>query len=66
MVRWRLGTRRRAALGDKLLDLANYAAAAMVFSQFIGPQPFSWTVVVGGVAAWLVFAAWAVWLIGEG
>ena len=39
MVRLRPGA--RAVFGEKLLDLANLAAAALVFGQFVGRQPLS-------------------------
>ena len=56
---------QRAMFGEKFLDLANYAAAALVFGQFVGEQRVSWEVILTGVATWLVFAAWAFWLTGE-
>jgi hypothetical protein len=34
----RLTTRQRVVFGEKLLDLANYAAAGLVFGQFVGQQ----------------------------
>jgi hypothetical protein len=61
----RLAASQRAVFGEKFLDLANYAAAALVFGQFVGEQRVSWEVMVTGVATWLVFAAWAFWLTGE-
>ena len=57
--------RQRALFADKLLDLANYAAAALVFGQFVSAQGVSWAVILMGVATWIVFAAWAFWLTGE-
>ncbi len=57
--------RRRALFGEKLLDLANYAAAALVFSQFVAQKPISWRVAVLGAAMWLAFAAVSYWLAGE-
>ena len=61
----RLAPSQRAVFGEKFLDLANYAAAALVFGQFVGEHRVSWEVMVTGVATWLVFAAWAFWLTGE-
>jgi hypothetical protein len=60
-----LTPRRRAVFGEKFLDLGNYAAAALVFSQFVGQQPVSWSVVVAGAVMWLVFAAVSFSLTGE-
>ena len=62
MVRLRPGP--RAAFGEKVLDLANFAAAALIFGQFVGTEPLSWTIVVTGVALWFVFASVALWLTG--
>jgi hypothetical protein len=56
---------QRAVFGEKFVDLANYAAAALVFGQFVGQQPFSWGILIGGITAWLVFAATSFWLMGE-
>ena len=57
--------RWRRQFGEKLLDLANYAVAALVFSQFVGQQPISWRVIVLGMAVWLALAASSYWLGGE-
>jgi hypothetical protein len=57
--------RWRRLLGDKLLDLANYAAAALVFSQFVSQQAISWRVVLAGMAMWSVLAVMSYWLAGE-
>jgi membrane protein YdbS with pleckstrin-like domain len=62
MVRLRPGA--RAVFGEKLLDLANLAAAALVFGQFVGRQPLSWTVIVTGVTIWFVIALIALWMMG--
>ncbi len=60
-----LTPRQRAVLGEKILDLANFAAAALVFSQFVGQQRVAWLVIVAGMAAWIGLASMAVWLMGE-
>jgi hypothetical protein len=57
MVRFNEG--QRVAFGHSLIELANFAAAALVFGQFVGQQPPSWMVMFGGIAVW-----WA--LIGIG
>ena len=60
-----LTPRQRAVLGEKVLDLANFAAAALVFSQFVGQQRVVWIVILAGGAAWIALASVAVWLMGE-
>ncbi len=61
----RLTGRQRTVLGEKVLDLANFAAAALVFSQFVGQQRVVWLVIVAGMALWIVLALMAVRLMGE-
>lgn len=61
----RFNSRRRAALGQTLRDLANYAAAALVFGQVVGPQLFSWRVLLAGGALWLVLVSYALLLEGD-
>ena len=46
-------------------DLANYVAAALVFGQFVGQQPISWTTELLGITMWLALAAICYWLSGE-
>jgi hypothetical protein len=53
----RLTERRRAILSEKFGDLANYALAALVFSQAVGQEPFSIGVAVAGFLIWFVFTA---------
>jgi hypothetical protein len=60
-----IGTTPAGPVRHKLLDLANYAAAALVFGQFVSAQGVSWAVILMGVPTWIVFAAWAFWLTGE-
>jgi hypothetical protein len=61
----RLTKRRRTLFSDKFLDLANYAAVALVFGEFVGAAPFSWNVVVAGLTTWLVLATMSFLLSGE-
>jgi hypothetical protein len=49
-----LTSRQRAALIDKLPDLANLAIGALFFGQFLGDRPFSARVALLGVASWIV------------
>lgn len=61
----RLKPRQRGALGDTLRELANFAAAALVFGQFVGQHEPSWRVLVSGTALWLVLVSYALVLEGE-
>ena len=60
----RLTARQRAVFGEKFLDLANYAAAGLVFGQFVSQQPVSWKVMLAGAAVWVIFAAMSFSLTG--
>ena len=61
----RLKSRQRAALGETLRELANFAAAALVLGQFVGQQPPSWRLILAGVSIWVVMISVALALIGE-
>lgn len=61
----RLPASQRSVFGEKFLDLANYAAAALVFGQFVAQSPVSWRVMLAAVGTWLVLAALAFSLTGE-
>jgi len=63
MVRLRLTQRR--VFGEKLLDLANFAAAALVFGQFVGQQPAWWSAVAAGVAVWFILTSAGLWLMRD-
>lgn len=45
---------RRELLAEKLMDVANLAAAATLFGQFISGQPFHIAVGISGVALWVL------------
>jgi hypothetical protein len=62
----RLNAEQRSTFGEKLLDLANLAATALVFGQFVGQAPPSWMVMVGGVGVWVALVSVALWLKGVG
>lgn len=49
----RFNQRQRAALGETLRELANFAAAALVFGQFVGGNTLSWALIAAGGAFWL-------------
>jgi hypothetical protein len=40
-------------LGETLRELANFAAPALVFGQFVGSNTLSWTLIAAGGAFWL-------------
>jgi len=56
---------QRTFLAETVRDIANIAAGAMVFGQFLGSQMFSVWIAVGGMAVWIVLVAWAIGLAGE-
>lgn len=43
---------QRAPLADKLPDVANIAAGALVFGQFLSDSTFSWQLAAAGLALW--------------
>lgn len=61
----RLSSRQRVVLGDTLRQLANFAAAALVFGQFVGQQEVSWRLLIAGIALWLVLVSYALVLEGD-
>lgn len=61
----RFSSRQRVALGQTLRELANFAAAAMVFGQFVGQQLLSWRVLLAGGTLWLVLVSYALVLEGD-
>ena len=54
----RLRKRQRAILVEKIPDLANLAAAALIFGQFVSGQRFSLVIAVVGVLTWAGMIAW--------
>ena len=58
-----LNQRQRELLADKLSDVANLAAAALIFGQFLGEQPFSLLLASIGVGIWAIVTTCAVALI---
>ncbi len=55
----RLSTPQRALLADKLCDVANVAAGALVFGQFLAQGGVSLIQMAAGIALWLVLTGWA-------
>lgn len=60
----RLKRRQREVILDKLPDLANLVAGALLFGQFLSGQPFSLSVAFAGMALWALFSGWTLWLAG--
>jgi hypothetical protein len=61
----RFSEEQRRMLADKVPDVANVAAGAMVFGQFLEGQRFSWLMATFGLAIWLVLVAWSLFLARE-
>ena len=60
-----LGPRQRELLAETSRDVANIAAGAMVFGQFLGERAFSVSVALRGVVVWICLVGFAVALIGR-
>ena len=52
-----LNPRQREVLAEKLPDVANLAAGALVFGQFLNERPLSLRVALVGVGVWLFLMA---------
>ena len=58
-----LTTQQRVLLAETSRDIANIAAGAMVFGQFLGGRPFSASIALGGVLVWVSLVVFAVRLL---
>lgn len=56
---------QRVLLAETLRDIANLAAGAMVFGQFLGERPFSVWLAFVGVAVWGCLVAFALTFVGR-
>ena len=54
----RLRKTQRAILVEKIPDLANLAAAGLIFGQFVSGQRFSIAIAVVGVLTWAGMIVW--------
>lgn len=61
----RLTQEQRVLLAETVRDIANIAAGAMVFGQFLGGQSFSWWIALAGGAVWVLLVGWALDLTAE-
>ncbi len=50
---------QRAMLADKLPDVANVAAGALVFGQLLGERPFSSVMAAAGAVLWVLVFLYA-------
>ena len=60
-----LRPRQRVLFAETLRDVANIAAGAMVFGQFLGEHPFSPAIALLGVVVWAALVIFAMSLIGR-
>ena len=60
----RLQQEQRTLVAETLRDIANIAAGAMVFGQFLGSQAFSLWIAVFGAGLWAAFVGLAIVLTG--
>ena len=61
----RLDKTQRRALSETLRQLANLVAGALVLGQFVGQRPFSFILLMAGVAVWVVFVSVGLWFAAE-
>ena len=61
----RLKPRQRMALGETLRALANLAATAFVFTQFVVQASPSLRLIAAGTILWVAFVVVALLLIGD-
>ena len=60
-----LNDAQRALLVDKVPDVANLAAGALFFGQFLGDRPFSLTMALWGLGVWIALMAFTIGLAAE-
>jgi len=64
-VTMRLTDRQCAMSGEKLLELANYAVAALIFGQLVAAQRISLALMLTGGASYIALVVVALWLTGD-
>ena len=64
MLGWKWKPRQRAVFATMLPELANLAMAALGFGQALSDRPFSWPLVVAGIALWAGLVAVTVAVAG--
>jgi len=55
----RLNAEQRQMLIEKLPDAANLVMGALFLGQFLNERPFSLTLALSGIAAWIAFMIFA-------
>jgi hypothetical protein len=60
----RLNSRQRTLIAEKLFDIANVAAGAMIFGQFLAERGFSTALATAGVVVWGLLVAFGLALEG--
>ena len=60
----RLNRQQRMLLAETLRDIANIAAGAMVFGQFIGSQTLSYSIAAFEMGVWVALVTFAIVLAG--
>ena len=58
-----LNRAQRTLLAEKLADIANVAAGALIFGQCLSDYSFSLSLAAFGVAIWLMLTSFAVTII---
>jgi len=61
----RLTQEQRVLLAETVRDIANIAAGAMVFGQFLGREMFSLPTALTGLVLWVGLVSWAIALARE-
>jgi hypothetical protein len=59
------GSRQRVLLAETLRDVANIAAGAMVFGQFLGERTFSPSIAAPGFTVWACLVVFALSFVGR-
>jgi hypothetical protein len=62
----RLKREQRSLLAEKVADVANVAAGALIFGQALSGTAFSVKLAIVGIGAWLAMTAAAVIVVGGG
>jgi hypothetical protein len=57
---------QRGRIGEKLLDLGNIAAGALLFGQFISDRPFNMLIASSGLIAVVVLYIVGLWVMRGG
>jgi hypothetical protein len=61
----RLNREQRRMFADKVLDVANIGVGALIFGQALADHGFSTTLATVGLALWILFLSFSLWLMKE-